>query len=41
MLENEGFRSRAPEHLVGAEREKAERYSAEVEELERRLAELA
>jgi valyl-tRNA synthetase len=41
MLGNEGFRSRAPEHLVGAEREKAERYSAEVEELERRLAELA
>ncbi|HYW29050.1 MAG TPA: valine--tRNA ligase [Gaiellales bacterium] len=36
-LANEGFTSRAPAQLVEAEREKAERYAAEVSELERRL----
>jgi valyl-tRNA synthetase len=36
-IANEGFTSRAPEHVVQAEREKAERYAAEVAELEGRL----
>ncbi len=36
-LANDGFTSRAPEHLVAAEREKAERFAAEVSDLERRL----
>jgi valyl-tRNA synthetase len=40
-LQNEGFISRAPAQLVDAEREKAERFAAEAEELERRLSELA
>jgi valyl-tRNA synthetase len=39
-LANEGFTARAPEHVVQSEREKAERYAAEVSELERRLEEL-
>jgi valyl-tRNA synthetase len=37
-LANEGFASRAPAQVVDAEREKAERYAAEVEDLERRLS---
>src|SRR3954447_462436 len=36
-LANEGFTSRAPVQVVDAEREKAERYAAEVADLERRL----
>ena len=40
MLGNDGFTSRAPAQVVDAERAKADRYSAEAEELERRLAEL-
>jgi valyl-tRNA synthetase len=39
-LANEGFTSRAPAHVVEAEREKAERYAAEASDLERRLNEL-
>jgi valyl-tRNA synthetase len=39
-LGNEGFMARAPAELVAAEREKLERFSAEVSELERRLGEL-
>jgi valyl-tRNA synthetase len=38
-LANERFTSGAPDQVVAAEREKAERYGAEVAELERRLAE--
>ena len=37
QLGNERFTSRAPEHLVEAEREKARRFTAEVEELSARL----
>ena len=37
-LANEGFTSRAPAQVVEAEREKAERYAAEVQDLERRLS---
>ena len=40
QLSNERFTSRAPEHLVEAEREKARRFTAEVEELSARLAAL-
>jgi valyl-tRNA synthetase len=38
-LANERFISGAPDQVVAAEREKAERYGAEVAELERRLGE--
>ena len=37
QLGNDRFTSRAPEHLVEAEREKARRFTAEVEELSARL----
>ena len=37
QLANERFTSRAPEHLVEAEREKARRFAGEVEELSARL----
>jgi valyl-tRNA synthetase len=39
-LANAGFVDRAPAHVVEAEREKAERYAAEVSELQRRLEQL-
>jgi valyl-tRNA synthetase len=39
-LDNDGFLSKAPAHLVEAEREKADRYAAEASELRRRLEEL-
>ena len=39
-LADERFASKAPAHLVDAERDKAERYAREVGELERRLAAL-
>jgi valyl-tRNA synthetase len=39
-LANEGFTSRAPEVLVAAERDKAERFAAAADELEQRLHEL-
>ena len=38
-LANQRFVSGAPEQVVAAERDKAERYAAEVAELERRLSE--
>ena len=37
QLANERFTSRAPDHLVEAEREKARRFTAEVEEILARL----
>jgi len=37
QLSNEKFTSRAPEHLVDAEREKARRFAAEVDEVSARL----
>lgn len=37
QLSNEKFTSRAPAHLVDAEREKARRFTAEVEEISARL----
>ena len=37
QLANERFTSRAPEHLVEAEREKVRRFAGEVEELSARL----
>ncbi len=40
QLANEKFTSRAPTHLVDAERDKARRFSAEVEEISARLAAL-
>jgi valyl-tRNA synthetase len=40
MLENERFTSKAPPEVVAAEREKAERFAAEVRALESRLADL-
>jgi valyl-tRNA synthetase len=39
-LDNPGFMRRAPAELVAAEREKLERFGAEVSELERKLADL-
>jgi valyl-tRNA synthetase len=39
-LDNAGFMQRAPAELVAAEREKLERFGAEVSELERKLADL-
>jgi valyl-tRNA synthetase len=40
MLGNERFTSKAPPHVVAAEREKAERFAADVRALESRLAAL-
>ena len=40
QLANEKFTRRAPTHLVDAERDKARRFSAEVEEISARLAAL-
>ncbi len=40
MLANEGFTSRAPRHLIDAERDKAERFASEAAELEARLEEV-
>jgi valyl-tRNA synthetase len=37
QLANEKFTSRAPAHLVDAEREKARRFTAEAEEISARL----
>lgn len=37
QLSNEKFTSRAPAHLVEAEREKARRFAAEAEEISARL----
>ncbi|AZR73355.1 valine--tRNA ligase [Anoxybacter fermentans] len=39
-LSNEGFVNKAPKHLVEAEREKVEKYTAQLKALEERLAEL-
>jgi valyl-tRNA synthetase len=36
-LANEGFLARAPEQVVDAEREKAERFAGEVSDIQRRL----
>ncbi len=40
MLRNERFTSKAPPEVVAAEREKAERFAADVSALESRLAAL-
>ena len=40
MLQNERFTSKAPPEVVAAEREKAERFAADVSALESRLAAL-
>ena len=40
-LRNEGFTARAPAELVEAEREKAQRFTAEATEIERRLSALS